>query len=253
MGTSLMWWSAVSLEVVVLLRGRLTGLLRKFPLFYAYIGCVLLKEIIGLLSYRFAPTLYEPLYWPAELATIVASYAVAFEIFRQTLRHNPGVARLTRKLLLIVLVLTLVYASSDVLHHGSASASRVIAELGRDLRYIEGALLLVMLWLFERYRVSIGRNLLGLILGYSFWVGLNVINLVLWFLPGNEFSVLLRRLLPGTYIAALAIWCLTLWSPRPDPAPPAESAIDRDYQRLAARTRAAFAHLSTRVGRTLRP
>ncbi len=253
MGTSLIWWIGVSIDVALLLRGAITGLLRKYPLFYSYIGCVLFKEVIGLLSYHFAPSFYEPSYWPAELATIVASYAVIVEIFRQTLRYSPGVVRRAQKLLLVVFVVSLAYAASDLLHKDFASWERAIAELGRDLRYVEGGLLLIMLWLLGRYRILIGSNLLGLISGYSFWVGLNVINLLLWFLPGNEVSLWLRRSLPTTFTVTLGIWCAALWSVRPELAQPAESEIERDYDVLLAKTRAAFAHVSARVGRTLRP
>jgi hypothetical protein len=110
-----------------------------------------------------------------------------------------------------------------------------------------------MLWLFGRYRISFGRNLLGLAIGYSLLVGLDVIDLAFLFLPGNEFSIALRKSLPITYVITLSIWCSGLWSFQPEPLPPAENAIDRDYALLAARTRAALAHLSTRVGRALRP
>jgi hypothetical protein len=253
METTVIWWVGTSLTAVVLMRGMLVGLIRKYPLFYAYISCVLLKEIVGLLSYRFAPNFYEPLYWPSELATIVASYAVIIEIFRQSLRNSPGIARNAQKLLSVLFVLTLSYAATGLLHERFGTTSRAIAELGRDLRYIEGALLLVMLWLFVRYRILLSPNLLGVIIGYSFWVGLNVVNLALWFLPGNEFSVLLRRLLPMTYQAALAVWCFTLWSLQPEPAQPAESEIGRDYEVLAAKTRAILARTSNRLAKVMRP
>src|SRR5437867_7876013 len=71
METNVIWWTGTSVTAIVLIRGALVGLLRKYPLFYAYISCVLLKEIVGLLSYQFARNFYEPFYWPSELATIV--------------------------------------------------------------------------------------------------------------------------------------------------------------------------------------
>ena len=177
------WFGAIALETVILLRGSTTGLLKKYPLFYSYIGCVLVKEIIGLITNVFAPKLYEPLYWPTELATILASYAVIIEVFRCATRHKPGIRRLTQNALLSVFILTLAYAASDLWHGGFTFLSRAIAELGRDLRYVEAAILLVMLWLLMRYRIPLGRNLRGVIVGYSFWVGLNVVNLAFWFLP----------------------------------------------------------------------
>jgi hypothetical protein len=253
MDTNLIWLSAVGLEALVLCRGVKASLLRKYRLFYAYIGCVLLIELLRFSCYEFASSFYQAFYWHTELVTIVMSYAVIFEIFRGSLRHNPAVTRLARTLLLVVLVLTSTYVATDLLHGGFASLPGATAELGRDLRYVEGAVLLVMLWLFGRYRISFGRNLFGLTIGYSLLVGLDVINLAFLFLPGNEFSIGLRKSLPITYLITLSIWCASLWSSQPEPLPPAESAIDRDYALLAAKTRTAFAHLSSRVGRTLRP
>jgi len=49
------WFSAIALEALILLRGSTTGLLKKYPLFYSYIGCVLLKEIIGLITNELLP------------------------------------------------------------------------------------------------------------------------------------------------------------------------------------------------------
>jgi hypothetical protein len=192
-------------------------------------------------------------YWPTELATILASYAVIIEIFRWSTRHKPGIRRLTQNALLIVFTLTLAYAASDFVQGRLGSLSHAIADLGRDLRYVEAGILLVMLWLFLRYRIPLGRSLLGLIIGYSFWVGLNVVNLAFWFLPGNEFSILLRGLLPATYLITLSIWCVTLWSAHPEPVQPSETKIEQDYELLAGKTQTILARTSTRVARIMRP
>ena len=253
MFANFIWWTAIALEVVILLRSALTGLLKKYPLFFTYIACVLLKEIIGLLTRAWAPKLYEPLYWPADLATILASYAVMVEIFRWSTRHKPGIRRLTQRALLTVFALTVAYTVSNFVHGTFSSPSRAVAALGRDLRYVEAGVLLLMLWLLLRYRIPLGRNLLGLLIGYSFWVGINVVNLAFWFVPGNEFSSLLRGLLPTTYVFTLGVWCVTLWSAYPEPVQPAETKIERDYERLAAKTQAVLARTSTRVVRIMRP
>jgi hypothetical protein len=162
-------------------------------------------------------------------------------------------ARVARKLLLVAFVIALTYSASDLLHGGLASMARATADLGRYLLYVKGVLLAVMLWFFGRYRISFGRNLLGLTTGYALAVGLDVVNLALLSFPGHESSIGLRRLLPITYLVALIIWCASLWSVQPDPAPPEESAIDRDYGLLVDKTMTVFAHLSKRGGRTFRP
>jgi hypothetical protein len=253
MDTNLIWLSGIALETTVLFRGLRAALLNKYPLFYGYVGCVLLIEVLRLWCYKASPNFYPVFYWNTELVTIVASYAVIFEIFRKALRYNPGVARVSQKLLLVVFVIALTYAATDLMHGGFASMARATADLGRYLLYVKGALLLVMLWLFGRYRILFGRNLLGLTVGYSLVVGLDVINLALLSFPGQEYSIGLRKLLPITYWVALMVWSGSLWSVQPEPVPPTESAIDRDYGALAAKTMTAFAHLSARGGKTFRP
>jgi hypothetical protein len=253
MDTNLIWLSVIALEATVIFRGLRAALLKKYPLFYAYVGCVFLIELLRVFCYKASPSFYPAFYWHTELVTIAASYAVIFEIFRQALRHNPGVARVAQKLLLVVFVIALTYSASDLLHGGFASMARATADLGRYLLYVKGVLLVVMLWLFGRYRISFGRNLLGLTAGYSLVVGLDVMNLALLSLPGHESSIGLRKLLPITYLITLIIWSASLWSVQPDPVQPEESAIDRDYGLLVDKTMTAFAHLSERGGRTFRP
>jgi hypothetical protein len=247
------WSSAIALEGVILFRAALTDLLKKYPLFFTYLGCVFLKEMIGVLTNALAPNLYEPIYWPAELVTIVASYAVMIEIFRWSTRHKPGIRRLTQRALLVVFALICGYAASNFVHGKFSSPSRAVAALGRDLRYVEAGVLLLMLWLLTRYRIPLGRNLRGLLIGYSFWVGINVVNLAFWFVPGNEFSNFLRGLLPATYLFTLAIWCATLWSAYPEPVRPAATKIERDYELLATKTQAVLARMSTSLARIIRP
>jgi hypothetical protein len=230
-----------------------TGLRKRYVLFYCYIGILLLIEILRFLCFRLTPNFYSIFYWQTEFIRIAASYALVFEIFKRALQHNSGLARVAQKLLLVVLVVALTYAASDLLHEGFASIPRASADLGRYLLYAESALLPVMLWLFSRYRISFGRNLLGLTLGYSLLVALDIVNLAFLSTHGHESSIGLRKLIPITHLITLAIWFAGLWSSQPDPLPPAEAAIDRDYALLATKTRASLARLSGRIGRTLRP
>lgn len=243
----------MALEGAVLFRGLRAALLKKYPFFYTYVACVLLIELLRFAFYTSTPRFFQAFYWYSELIAVVASYGIIVEIFRKALKHNPGVARVAQKLLLVILVIAVSYAASDLLHGGFASMPRATADLGRDLKYVEGALLLTMLAIFLQYRISFGRNLLGLTVGYSLWVGLDVVNLALLSFPGNEFSVGLRKSLSIAYVITLVVWCTSLWSCQPDPVPPPESTIDRDYALLAAKTSAALAQLSSRIGRTLRP
>jgi hypothetical protein len=251
LSTNTLWIAGIGLEAAIVWRAARTRLIRKYWLFYTYIGTVLAAETVRFCCYHLAPNSFQQLYWPAELVTIVASYAVVLEIFRQTLAHTRGVARIAQNLLSLVFGATLGYIAW--LRPGSGSLPRLIAELGRDLRYVESALLVVVLWLLARYRIVMGRNLIGLIAGYSVWLGLNITNLALWYLPGHEQSFILRELLPLSYAVTLIIWCVSLWSVHPDPVPRVENEIEREYQTLALRTQVALARASVRLARGVRP
>jgi hypothetical protein len=252
MAANVIWWSAIAIEAVILLRGASTKLIRRYSLFYGYLGCVLITEIIRLCCFELVPNLYPTFYWHTELATIVASYAVIIEVFRHALRYNLAASHVTRTLLWIILVMTGTYAALDLLPSGFSSLPRATADLGRYLRYVEGSLLLALLWLLLRYRISFGRNILGIALGNSLWIGINVMNMALVSLRGNEFSVFFRRLAPANYLVTLTIWCVSLWSAQIEPAP-AATEIDRDYEFLATKTRSMLASASNRLVRSLKP
>ena len=248
--SNLVWSLSIAFELALLTRG-FAGLVRKYPLFYVYIGCVLAKDLACLVCYTFAPNLYAKIFWPTELITIVASFGVIIEIFRGSVRHNPGIVRLTQTFLVIAFGLTTFYVSVDLLQRGLTSIYHAIAELGRDLRLLEGTLLIVLLWLFVRYGIAFGRNLLGLIVGYSFWIGINLMDFA-FFYTGNGSSVFLRSLVPACYMITLAIWCSTLWAVQTEPVQP-ETQMEYDYEFVAAKTHAVIVRASHRLARAIKP
>jgi len=253
MYTNLIWLIAIALEAAILFRGLRTGLRKRYPFFYFYLGSLLLIEVFRFLCYRLTPNFYGAFYWHTELVRIVTTFGVIFEIFKRALKHNTGVERRAQTWLLVVFAFALSYAASDFLHGGFSSFARATADLGRYLLYVEGGLLLLILCLFDRYRITFGPNLLGLTLGYAWLYGLDVVNLAFLSTPGHGASIGVRKLIPATHLLTFVIWCVSLWSCQPEPLPPAESAIDQDYASLTAKTRAAFAHLSALVERALRP
>ena len=252
MATYLLWFIAIALEAAILFRAARLALLRRFPLFYTHVVCVFLCEFLRFFCYRFAsPHFFQIFYWDSECILFVTGYAILVDIFRRALKYSPGVLRLGQKLLLIVFVAAASYAVSEFLHAGFVYWPWIIANAGRQLRNVEGVVLVAMLWLFGHYRISLGRNLLGLTIGYSLVVGLDVSDLAFMVHWRGWHTDLLTELRPITYVITLAIWCVSLWSSHPEPVQPTENMLERDYTLLLAKTKGAFAHLSARVGRTL--
>jgi len=173
------------------------------------------------------------------------------EIFRWSTRHKPGIRRLTQRALLTVFILTVAYAASNFVNGKFGSPSRAVAALGRDLRYVEAGILLLMLCCYSDTAFRWPQSP-GFVDWLFFWVGVNVVNLALWFVPemNSRFS---SRAASRNIPLHLGIWCVTLWSVHPEPVQPAESRIERDYELLAGKTQAVLARASTRVARIMRP
>jgi len=85
----------------VLMRGALVGNLKKYPLFIFYIGCVLLKEVVGLSVLPICTQSLQGVIWPAELATIVASYAVIRRNFQKVPQGITQGSRVRHQTLLL--------------------------------------------------------------------------------------------------------------------------------------------------------
>ncbi len=241
------------MEALLLARASREKLLERYPLFYSYIGCVLFIEFLRFYWYKAQPDSYQTVYWYTEFLTVVAGYGVISEIYKRSLEHHPGVARRAQKILLAALAVTSVEVVADTFRGPSGSWAHAIAKLGRDLRYVELALWVVILALFSLYRIPAGRNLKGLISGYGFFITVRVVNLALVFQPVNRLSWVAPRLPSLTYLITLTIWCAALWSRFPEPGPPPEDLIERDYRIVEMRTRAIFRRIKSFLKRLFRP
>ena len=252
MAANFLWWVCILLETALLVRGISSELAKKYRLFYGYIICILGGELFCLVFYQFARDRYESVYWYTQLATVIASYAVIIEILQQSLRSYPVLSKPVTRTLCIIFALTVSYACCDLVANGFVSFARLAADLGRYLRFVEGALLLMMLWFFVRHRLPLGRNLGGIAIGSAIWIGANVINLAFLSLPGQEFSAFLRELLPITYLLALIIWCFSLWSAAPSCAGRLAGEPEEHLGLLTIKTRSMVAGVSRRFLKALR-
>src|SRR5271156_5526394 len=76
-----------------------TRAFKAYPVFYFYIACVFMVSaglyLPFIASLRNA-AIYEDLYWPTQLLTLVIGYAVILDISRQALAVYPGADRFVR-------------------------------------------------------------------------------------------------------------------------------------------------------------
>lgn len=251
--TQILWWLGMVLEGSLLLRAAARGFIRSYPIFFTYLGYVLLESLSRFYVYIQHPAAYGPFYWSTQLGSVLLGYALVWEISRQALARYPGTYRMARSAIALIFVVVVSKALLSSLAAGGWSLGQTTAELERDFRTVQAFILLAIIGLLVQYRIRIGRNLWGMVLGYGFFIGTSILNLTFrsWF--GDAFQPWWQYLQPMAYVAVLMIWCTTLWSYQPNPEPEAAPRIEQDYQSLVTATRRRFRQARVHIGRTVRP
>ena len=231
----LIWCCSIALEILLLLRGFRTGLVRRFPIFHAYIAYVIAQEFVRFLGHRQSDEIYRPVYWGTEFLALALGSLVIFEIYRVSFAAYPGAARMARNALAFVFLVALARGISDAIAARSGWLAQVPAmDIERALRAVQAAAILALVSLFLLYSVPFGRNLRGVLLGYGVFVAGRVICLVFVSQSVHNFWFYAYS---ASYSLALTLWLAYLWSYQPIPQVQAGVALESDYQRIAAETR----------------
>ena len=247
------WGLGLALEGLLLVRAIFGDLFRRYPLFYFYVGWVLALSAVRLIIYVAEPTFYRAFYWYTQPFSVLVGCGLVWEIYRQALGRYPGAARMARNLLLFVLLVVLSKILVTAWNGPGWWQAGTTAQLERDMRTVQGILLIALIFVLAHYEIPLGRNLKGMILGYALFISTSVIDLTLRLFLGDSFQKSWQYLQPIFYLAALSVWGFTLWSYQTVPVPAAEPKIETDYQILAARTRKRFLQVRAYLARALRP
>jgi hypothetical protein len=248
------WWSCLTLEFLLLAQGFRARLLPRYRTFYAYIAFVFLQDIICYLTFR--PdlpnsALYAYTYWTTEFLCVVIGCGVVFEVYRVGLMPFPGTARMARRLLTIVFTLVLAKGVANVGADYRWWLEASTREIERLMRTTQAAAILVLVGLFLLYAIPFAKNLRGILLGYGLFVGVRVISLL--FVPdrGQDFW---SYLYSGSYLVALGIWLVSLWSYSENPVRQSSThRLEIDYQRAAAATRRRLEAARGQLAKAVRP
>ncbi len=246
------WYATLALELLLLIRALNGAFLRKYAVFYVYVGWVLALSSARLIIYLAEPAYYRAFYWHSQPLSVLVGCGVLWEIYRQALAGYPGAARMARNVLLFSVVMVfskiLVKAWTD----SGWRIAETTAELERNMRVVQAILLIALVLILAQYAIPLGRNLKGMILGYGFFIGTSVINLTFRLFLGDSFQKWWQYLQPIFYLAVLSVWCWALWSYQAAPLPATEPKIEEDYQLLATRTRKSLLFIRAYLGRAIR-
>ena len=147
----------------------------RFPFFYSYLGCGFCGTVALFLIFRFRHHAYPYAYWLYFLLGIVVEFAVLVEISDHLFAPFPAIRQLGRALTIIISFgLGLMYILPTILYSSGMHSALLGFALRASLTkaVILGALLLAA----HYYGLRLGRNVAGLILGFSIYLGVNIAN-----------------------------------------------------------------------------
>jgi hypothetical protein len=251
--TMAIWLAGISLEGLLLFRGRQVRLLRRFPIFYFYILFVLADEILRFSVYRWYPKHYAQVYWSTQFLGLFIGSAVIFEIYRVGLVRFPGTARMTRYVLLFVFGVVVTKALTNQPDGLLSWLAGTSVELERDLRTVQALAILTLVSLFFWYAIPFGRNLKGILLGYGLFIATSLVQFALWHYSIGNVEAFWPYAQPLAYILVLAVWMGALWSADPVPQIELPVQLEKDYQILAASTRNQLQRALAFLGWAVRP
>lgn len=242
----------LGLESLLLFRAIRGRSLTKFPLFWSYIACVFLVDVIRDISYSTHPASYRVLYVATQFLSLFVGYGVILEIVQKSLAHYPGAERVARAFVLGIFFAVFSYVMIKSGTEPQWSPGTTYGELERDLRAVQAAVFITIFGILFYYGIAIGRNLKGILLGYGLFIGVSVLTLALRAYGGEIFDPWWQPALQYSYFASLLIWTVGLWRYYPEPLPQS-SQFGADYDALASRTKGAVSWVRSYLERTARP
>ena len=218
----------------LLLRGARNSVFRAFPLFYSYITYSFTATLLLYGTYWLAPKVYPHAFWLNYLVNALAEFAVLVEISDHIFRPFAFIRNLGRALtILITAGLGMFYILPSIL--GSTRRSIALLDFALRASATKAIILIVLFYVAQHYGSHLGRNVGGLMLGFSIYVAMNVTIMA----SARAFgSVLFARvfwgIVPLAYTLCLLVWTISLWEIVPAPSVRGVSSIaERDSETVA--------------------
>jgi len=250
--TTVLWWTGPVLEFALIVRALQQGLFLRYPTFFSYLTWVALADCLRNYVYNHHYSSYSSVYWPSQIISLILGYGVILEILHVNLARHPGAARMARYLVVIIFAAIFAYVGFRALTSPQWSPGSTNAELERDLRAAQIAILAGVLGVIAYFRIPLGKNSKGLICGYGLFLGTSVMTLALHSYAGSSFDYAWLILQPFLYLVCLLTWTFTMWSYHPNPAPVFDDEVG-NYTAYAASSRAAMESVRSNLSKVVRP
>jgi len=202
------------LQILLLWRGWRCGLFSRFPLFYSYIAYVLSGSTLAFLIFQIHPSYYLGFYWRFFLVLLLVEFGVLLEISDHMFDPYPAIRRLGRFLAGCVCGIFSFYIVSALMQPRSLSVTTL--DLFKRVSITKAAVIIVLLAIARYYRLPVGKNVAGLMVGFSVYLGINIVNFALAETFGRAvYGSMFAVVGPLSFTVCLLIWTIKVWRYEP--------------------------------------
>jgi len=245
LASSLLWWGGMLLLAIALGRMAWAHLLTRYPFFSVYLTAVFCRAPVLVFFRPVTSDGYRAGYWISEFVCAMLAFGVTWEIYARTLAPYPGVRRMARTLMSILLAVMGAKAVVEICGNPLHNLGSTALQFERDLRVVQMLLLLGLVGLVAHYALPMGKNIFSILVGYGLYLSFRVVLLTVLSDSGRVYHPMVSLALQGAWNLSVIIWCVGLWSYSDVPTP--DRQIECDYERASERTIRAMDQLRTHL------
>ena len=247
----------LSLLSMVLVMALLAGgffrrLVRHYPLFYIYLACVLITDVLLMWSWTSAKAYYLSVYWYSQLACVALGFGIIWEVYGQIFKNFPGTARMARFLVTFALAAVFINAIIEsILGHPSTMIR--VSDIEKNMRIVQAILLTLSMGLMSYYEIPLGRNVAGILFGYGCFVSSGIMLLTAREQLGLTFYPIWAHGQTVAYLLMLSSWLYAMRTYHPVPITEPDPTGGLEYPFVPRNTRKSMARIKSSLGKALQP
>jgi len=205
-----------AMGLAIIIRAVQCGTLSRLWLFYSYLIYSLITGVVTIGVYYLAPGSYASVYWFVFLTTVIAEFAVLVQVADYIFEPYPAIRQVGRFLTVSIGVMFIaLYIGPSLLE----PRPRSLAILNLVLRssVAKAAIVIVLLAVARYFRIPLGKNIAGMMIGFSIYLALSSANFALAETYGrSQYGQTFATVVPLTQTLTLLVWAVALWDPQPD-------------------------------------
>ncbi len=211
---AIVFYYAMGLAIVV--RAVQGGILFRLWLFYSYLIYCLSTGVVTIGVYYLAPGSYASVYWFVFLTTVIAEFAVLAQVADCIFAPYPAIHQVGRFLTVSVCVMFIaLYVGPSLLEPRPSDVA--ILNLVLRSSVAKAAMVIVLLGVARYFRIPLGKNIAGIMMGFSVYLALNTANFALAETYGrSQYSQTFATVWALTQTLTFSVWAVALWQPQPD-------------------------------------